>query len=105
MLVLLSTLTLGTTFYHHVEGWDWLDSLSSCVITLATIGCGALTPKTPQGRVFTIFFVSLGIGLLATFFSKLASRIVTGPAWEQPQHHRQQHASPEPAPDEPPATD
>ncbi|MCC6626046.1 MAG: two pore domain potassium channel family protein [Chloroflexi bacterium] len=105
VLVLLSTLTLGTTFYHHIEGWDWLDSLYFCVVTLATIGYGDLAPKTPQGRAFTIFFVFLGIGLLAAFFSKLASSIVAGSAWKQPQRPQQQHASPEPAPDEPPATD
>ncbi len=45
---------VGTTFYHFVEGWRWLDSLYFCVITLATVGYGDFSPRTDLGKVFTM---------------------------------------------------
>lgn len=65
-------LGVGTIFYHSVEGWSWLDSLYFCVITLATIGYGDFAPLTELGKGFTIFYVFLGVGLIATFVTMLA---------------------------------
>ncbi|MFN8377767.1 MAG: potassium channel family protein [Anaerolineae bacterium] len=38
--LILSILVVGTIFYHLVEGWNILDSVYFCVITLTTIGYG-----------------------------------------------------------------
>jgi len=70
ILVLLS----GTVFYHHLEGWSWLDSLYFCVITLTTIGFGDLYPTTPLSKLFTIFYVLIGIGIIFTFIRVLSKR-------------------------------
>ncbi|MBX0327143.1 potassium channel family protein [Oscillochloris sp. ZM17-4] len=62
-LVLL-VLAMGTLFYHSVEGWGWIDSLYFCVITLSTIGYGDFSPQTAAGKLFTIMYIFMGIGLL-----------------------------------------
>lgn len=67
MLVIL-TLTIGTIFYHFVEGWGLLDALYFCTVTLATIGFGDLSPATRIGKLFTIAYVFVGVGTLAVFF-------------------------------------
>lgn len=59
----LSYLAIGTVFYHLVEKWRWLDSLYFTVITLATVGYGDYAPKTDAGKIFTIFYVFIGIGI------------------------------------------
>ncbi len=69
-------LALGTVFYHFVEGWRWLDSLYFCVITLATVGYGDFSPKTDPGKIFAIFYVFIGIGLLIGVFSRLAEALM-----------------------------
>lgn len=69
-------LMVGTLFYHFVEGWRWLDSLYFCVITLATVGYGDFSPKTDPGKVFTMFYVFIGIGLLVAVFSRLAEALI-----------------------------
>lgn len=58
------TLFIGAWFYHLVEGWSDLDSLYFCVITLTTIGYGDLAPKSDIGKVFTMMYVVIGVGLL-----------------------------------------
>ncbi len=70
-------LALGTLFYHQVEGWSWLDSVYFCVVTLGTVGYGDFVPKTPPGKIFTIFYILIGIGLLVAFFSQLAEAFLS----------------------------
>jgi hypothetical protein len=73
---LLATIAVGTTFYQIVEGWSALDAMYFCVVTLATVGYGDFTPKTPLGKVFTMGYIVVGIGLLAGFVQAVARRWV-----------------------------
>lgn len=64
-------LAIGTLAYHWLEGWSLLDALYFCVITLATVGYGDLTPTTPVARAFTIVYVINGVVILLAFFDRL----------------------------------
>ena len=66
-----AVLLIGTFAYHWLEGWSYLDSLYFCVISLATIGYGDLTPTTPEAKVFTIIYVINGIGILLGLFDRI----------------------------------
>jgi voltage-gated potassium channel Kch len=68
--ILISTsvvITIGTVFYHFQEGWGWLDSLYFSVITLTTIGYGDFSPATDLGKIFTIFYIVIGLGMILSF--------------------------------------
>jgi voltage-gated potassium channel len=77
----IGLLAVGTVFYHFVEKWTLLDSLYFCVVTLSTVGYGDFAPTTSFGRLFTIFYILVGVGIIATFASafmkKQASRVKT----------------------------
>jgi hypothetical protein len=75
-IALLGLLATGTVFYSLVEGWDPLDALYFSVISLATVGYGDLTPHTQLGKVFTIFFVLAGVGVLVVFVSEVARQTI-----------------------------
>jgi hypothetical protein len=60
-------LVLGAVAYHYLEGWSWIDSLYFCVITLTTIGYGDLAPKTDAGKIFTMFYIVVGLGIILSF--------------------------------------
>jgi len=71
-LVIGAIILLGGLFYHKVEGWSYFDSLYFCIVTLATIGYGDFTPHTPFGKLFTMIYVFIGVGVLAVFVSTVA---------------------------------
>jgi hypothetical protein len=71
---LATLLAIGGAFYHNVEGWSWLDSFYFSVIALATVGFGDLSPETSAGKLFTIFYVLAGIGILVAFVDATVQR-------------------------------
>src|SRR5262249_10594417 len=73
-LMVLALLATGTAFYTNIEGWSPLDSLYFSVVTLATVGYGDFAPHTPAGKIFTMFYLMLGIGVIVAF----ADRLVRG---------------------------
>ncbi|MEP5612052.1 MAG: potassium channel family protein [Cyclobacteriaceae bacterium] len=64
-------LVIGTTVYHYLEGWTWLDAFYFSFITLTTIGFGDFAPKTDAGKIFTIFYIVLGVGIILAFINTL----------------------------------
>ncbi len=74
LLLVGVVLGTGTWFYHAWEGWSWLDALYFSVITLTTVGYGDFSPKTDAGKVFTIFYLLVGLGILSSFIVLLAER-------------------------------
>jgi len=69
IIAFIILLVIGTFIYSFVEGWSYLDSLYFIVITVTTIGYGDFAPQTDLGKIFTIFFSFLGIGMAFYFFS------------------------------------
>ncbi len=73
-LWLITLLLLGSWFYMRVEGWTLLDAVYFSITTLTTVGFGDLAPQTPAGKIFTIFYLLVGIGMLSGFIVLLAER-------------------------------
>jgi hypothetical protein len=71
LLYAVSALLVGMFVYHYLEGWSYLDAFYFCVITLATVGYGDLTPTTPAAKIFTVIYVFNGIAILLTLFDRI----------------------------------
>ena len=65
-VVLLSlVLLLGTAGYMVIEGWPLLESFYMTVITITTVGYGEVGTVSEPGRVFTVFLIFAGMGIMA----------------------------------------
>ena len=74
--IVVVTLAAGTLFYQQVEGWTILDSFYFSSITLTTVGYGDLAPRTDAGKLFTVFYVFTGVGLIVGFVNAVARAAV-----------------------------
>ncbi|MCB9432136.1 MAG: potassium channel protein [Ardenticatenaceae bacterium] len=72
-------LLIGTFGYAILEGWSLLDALYATIITVTTVGYGDLSPVTPGGRIFAIFFALGAIGMASYAISAVAARVIQ---WE-----------------------
>ena len=72
----ITLLTIGAVFFHYVQKLSWLDAFYFCTISLATIGYGDITPTTPAGKIFIMFYVVIVIGIIATFANLVVRRAV-----------------------------
>ncbi|GLR18037.1 potassium channel family protein [Portibacter lacus] len=67
LMMTTAVIALGSITYHYLEGWSWVDCIYFCVITLTTIGYGDLSPITDAGKLFTIFYIVIGLGMILNF--------------------------------------
>ena len=72
----ITVVTVGTVVFHQLEKWSWIDSFYFTIITLATIGYGDLVPTTPVGKLVTVIFVIVGVGIFLGFLNKMMERRV-----------------------------
>ena len=72
LALVVSLLVSGTTFFTLVEGWSVLDSFYFSVTTLTTVGFGDPAPATAAGKIFTILYIFVGLGVIGGFINVLA---------------------------------
>lgn len=65
VITLVIVIISGTIFFHHIEGWDWIDSYFFTVVTISTVGYGELVPQTTLGKIGTTAFIFFGLGIFA----------------------------------------
>lgn len=73
----IATILIGASFYHYVEGWSFLDSFYFSISTLATVGMGDLVPSSNISRLFTSFYMLVGIGILFGFITMIGREVTS----------------------------
>lgn len=68
----------GISGYMLIEGWGLLDSFYMTVITIASVGFMEVNPLSAHGRVFTIFLIIFGMGVLLFGISTFTAFLVEG---------------------------
>src|SRR5258708_2556592 len=63
LLMFIYLLMIGTAFYSQEEHWSIVDSFYFSSTTLATVGFGDLHPTNPISKIFTVFYIFIGVGL------------------------------------------
>jgi voltage-gated potassium channel len=65
VLTAVSVIATGTVFYHYFMPLKWLDAVYFSVITITTVGYGDIHPTNDITKIFTIFYVLIGVGIIA----------------------------------------
>lgn len=68
-------LLLGSLVYHVLEGWGYLEALYFSFTTLTTIGFGDYLPSSRVSKVFSIFYIIVGLGNCASIIALLAVNV------------------------------
>ncbi|MBN2123943.1 MAG: potassium channel protein [Deltaproteobacteria bacterium] len=76
LIILASILLVGTIGYMIIERWQFLDSLYMTVITITTVGYGEVRQVSEAGRIFTIFIIFMGMGIIAYILGLTAQAMV-----------------------------
>jgi voltage-gated potassium channel Kch len=66
----------GTVFYWLFEDLSIVNALYFSVTTLTTVGYGDFSPQTTPGKLFTVVYVLVGVGILLAFLSRVAVQVV-----------------------------
>jgi len=61
-----------------IEGWSFIDALYMTVITLATVGYGEVHEISPEGRLFTVILIFLGVGFFLYVVGNVIQFLVEG---------------------------
>ena len=75
-IILVAILFIGTTGYMLIEHWDLLDALYMTVITITTVGFREIRPISEQGKIFTIFIIFSGMGIIAYILGMVAQTMI-----------------------------
>ena len=76
---LLTSIVLAAgAWYAWVEDFGPFDGLYMAVITLTTVGYEEVEPLDRSGRVFTMFYISTGVGVLFYTAGTIVEEVVAG---------------------------
>jgi len=65
----------GAAAFKHLLHLDWVNAFYFCTVTLTTVGYGDIVPNTDTSKLFTMVYILVGIGIVATFATTLIKHV------------------------------
>lgn len=76
LFMLCMVLLAGTMGYMLLEHWEFLDALYMTVITITTVGFREVREVSEPGRIYTVFLIFMGMGIMAYTVGMVAQVMV-----------------------------
>lgn len=70
---IFALISIGTLCYEVLEDWSFIQSFYFSVVTLATVGYGDLHPTNDISRLFTAFYVLIGVSIAVSSLTIIAT--------------------------------
>jgi voltage-gated potassium channel len=71
-------LAIGVAGYMNIEEWTFFESLYMSIVTFTTVGYEEVKPLSDEGRVFTIFIMVFGVGIMLYILTAMVQFVVEG---------------------------
>ena len=75
-LALAIIFLVGSTGFVVIEGWSLFDAVYMTVLTMTTVGYEEVRPLSPLGRVFNLFIMLGGVGLMLYILTVTVQTVV-----------------------------
>ena len=76
LLALSALVVLAMAGYVVIEGWSLLDAAYMTILTFTTVGYEEVRPLSPTGRIFTMFVMVAGVGVMLYILTSAVHMIV-----------------------------
>ncbi len=76
LLMLFGIICVGTAGYMFIEKWNFMESLYMTVITITTVGYKEIRPLSDPGKIFTMFLIFTGVGIIAYTLGLVAQTMI-----------------------------
>ena len=76
LLTLAILLAIGISGYMLIEGWSLLDAAYMTILTFTTVGYAEVRPLSQEGRIFTIFTMVAGVGVMLYILTSAVHMVV-----------------------------
>ncbi|UII22455.1 potassium channel family protein [Fulvivirga ligni] len=77
-LLFLLSLIIGTVGYIYIEGYNIIDAVYMSIITFATVGFTEVNALSTNGKIFTVCYIVLNLGIFAYTVSVLSTFLFEG---------------------------
>ena len=78
LLLLVFSLGIGIVGFMWLEGYSFVDAVYMSVITISTVGYGAVDPLSEGGKLFTSFYIIVNLGIFAYVVSIFTTYLFEG---------------------------
>lgn len=78
LLGLFVIIIFGTLGYDLIEGWGFVASFYTTIVTISTVGYGDFVPRTWEGQLFTVVLIIFGVGTMLYTVGLLAEATIEG---------------------------
>ncbi|SES94123.1 potassium channel family protein [Anaerobranca gottschalkii] len=78
VFLLLTFIFLATIGYSYLLDVSLIDALYMTVITISTVGYGEVAEMTPTAKLFSIFVIFSGLGMVGYIFTSIGAYLIEG---------------------------
>ena len=64
VVLVVALIVVGSIIFWQEEGWTYAQSLHFSFVTMSTVGYGDIAPTKPGTKIFCMFYIIFGVGLL-----------------------------------------
>eukprot|EP01101_Sappina_pedata_P007656 TRINITY_DN4092_c0_g1_i1.p1 TRINITY_DN4092_c0_g1~~TRINITY_DN4092_c0_g1_i1.p1 ORF type:complete len:217 (-),score=47.81 TRINITY_DN4092_c0_g1_i1:346-996(-) len=76
LLCLFIVFLCGSTGFHVLEGWSYLDSVYFSIVTLTTLGYGDFTPTEDRSRMLFYLYTPLGLACMGYILATMSQAVI-----------------------------